>query len=64
MKFKLQHAVILPMFLAAGMAGTSSCTNDGALEEAGEDVDEALEDTGEAIEDAAEEVEDEVEDDK
>jgi len=62
MKFKLQHAVILPMFLAAGMAGTSSCANDGALEEAGEDADEALEDTGEAIEDAAEEVEDEIDD--
>lgn len=53
-----QSALILPLVLSAGLAGVAC--NDGAMEEAGEEVDEAVDDAKDAVEDAGDEVEDAV----
>ncbi|MEM6709072.1 MAG: hypothetical protein AAF648_09840 [Pseudomonadota bacterium] len=51
-------AILAVIVLCAG--GTVACSNDGAFEEAGEELDEAADDVQDSLDDAADEVEREV----
>jgi hypothetical protein len=54
----LRPVTAAALLILAGAAALSGCRDDGALEEAGEEMDEAVEEAGDAIEDAGDRIED------
>lgn len=50
-------AVLIAVLLGFGTLGLTACEEDGAFEEAGEEVDQAGEEMGDQFEEAEEEVE-------
>lgn len=62
MKMSMVRKLGLALMMALLLGGVAACEDQGAAEEAGENIDEAAEEAGESVEEMGEEIEDAAED--
>lgn len=62
MKMSMVRKLGLALMMALLLGGVAACEDQGAAEEAGENIDEAAEEAGENVEEMGEEIEDAAED--